>query len=103
VPCIYLLHFDRPLSHARHYVGYTDDPTPDRRIARHRQGRGSKLMAAVVQAGITFSVARVWSDANRDQERQIKKGKNAPKLCPICRQQGDNSTGVSQDACYQDI
>jgi predicted GIY-YIG superfamily endonuclease len=30
---VYLIHFDRPYHHARHYIGYTDDV--DARLAGH--------------------------------------------------------------------
>ena len=36
---IYVLHFERPLHHARHYVGYADRD-PDRRIREQLQGTG---------------------------------------------------------------
>ena len=44
VGVIYLLHFERSYHHARHYLGYTDDL--DGRLAAHRAGRGSPLVAA---------------------------------------------------------
>ena len=37
---IYLIHFDRPLHHARHYLGYCADGTLEVRLIRHRAGRG---------------------------------------------------------------
>lgn len=51
---IYLVHFDRPLHHARHYLGWSENV--DSRIVRHEAGRGSRIMRAVVQAGIDFRV-----------------------------------------------
>lgn len=84
--CIYLLCFERPYKHARHYLGFAAAPTPDERIQEHRDGTGSRLMAVIKAAGIGFTVARVWKDATRTDERALKDRKNTgAKLCPICR------------------
>jgi hypothetical protein len=61
---VYLIHLDRPLAHARHYLGSTDDL--ERRLHEHEQGNGSKMspapapsrrrgagVAAVARSGIT--------------------------------------------------
>lgn len=82
---IYLLHFDKPFWHAKHYLGWTEGDSLDERLDKHRKGQGSKLMAAVSGAGIDFSIARLWA-GTRNDERKLKNGKNAGKrLCPICR------------------
>lgn len=78
---VYLLHFDRPLKHARHYIGFST--SLKRRLEHHAKGTGSSLMAAVAKAGITFRLVRTWK-ADRTFERKLKNGKNAPHLCPIC-------------------
>jgi predicted GIY-YIG superfamily endonuclease len=78
---VYLLHFDKPLKHARHYIGFSTSLA--RRLEHHRKGSGSSLMAAVARAGIEFKVARTWK-ADRTFERSLKNRNNAPKLCPIC-------------------
>lgn len=80
---VYLLHFHTPFKHARHYLGYTDNLTS--RIEAHSHGRGARLMEVVTEAGITWEVARTWSDGTRIKERQLKNRKNTWKLCPICR------------------
>jgi predicted GIY-YIG superfamily endonuclease len=83
---VYLVHLERPLAHARHYIGFVE--TPDRldtRIEYHRQGRGSKFLRAVAEAGIDFAVARTWRDGDRRLERRLKNRKEAPRLCPLCR------------------
>jgi len=51
-PAVYLLHFERPLAHARLYVGVALDGDVQRRLAEHLAGRGSPLVRAVVAAGI---------------------------------------------------
>jgi predicted GIY-YIG superfamily endonuclease len=86
---IYLLHFSEPLKHARHYLGWTDDlPT---RLRRHARGRGSKLMAAVVAAGITFEVVRTWTEVTRHDERRLKMNSHVPRKCPVCNERIKNS------------
>ena len=80
---LYLLHFDPPLCHARHYLGWARDLEP--RLAAHRAGRGSALTAAVIAAGggrIEF--ARTWEAVARHFERQLKNRHEAPRLCPLC-------------------
>jgi predicted GIY-YIG superfamily endonuclease len=86
VGCIYLLCFDRPYKHARHYLGFAAAATPDERIAEHRAGTGARLLAVVAAAGIGWTVARVWKGATRTDERALKNQKNTgAKLCPVCR------------------
>lgn len=80
---VYLLHFSRPLSnHAQHYLGTTQ--SLPQRLADHASGNGSKLMAAVVQAGIEFEVVRLWR-GGRDLERKLKSHAHLDRLCPHCR------------------
>lgn len=81
---VYLIHFDRGLSHARHYIGWTQDLPA--RLARHRAGVGSKLMRAVGAAGIPWRVVRTWTDVDRHFERSLKNQKNAGRLCPRCEE-----------------
>ncbi|MCP4593686.1 MAG: endonuclease [bacterium] len=92
---VYLIHFDRPLGdldnprgQARHYLGYSDDL--EARLERHREGNGAAIMAAVVRAGIDWTVARIW-DGDRELERRLKKRHNSPRLCPICQDGGAGS------------
>jgi hypothetical protein len=47
---IYLLHFDRPYRHARHYCGWTNDLPA--RLADHAIGRGARLLEVVAAEGI---------------------------------------------------
>ena len=78
---IYLLHFDRPYQHARHYTGWTDNLA--HRLARHEQGHGARLLAVIRQAGIGFTLARTIA-GDRHQERAIKNAGGAVRYCPIC-------------------
>jgi len=86
----YLLHFDEaigspsnPRGRAQHYLGYAD--RLDRRTLEHMRGRGAKITQALVERGIGFVIARTWP-GDRTFERKLKNRKEAPRLCPICRQ-----------------
>lgn len=79
---IYLLHFDRSLAHAKHYVGWTTDLVV--RLDEHGGANGSKLMQAVKAAGIGWALARTWS-GDRDHERRIKRAGGKSRICPVCR------------------
>ena len=81
---LYLLHFERsyppraPLS-----LGYTDNL--EARLAAHRAGRGSPLVAAAVRAGIDFVLAATWN-GDRHGERRLHRYRNSPRrVCPVCR------------------
>lgn len=83
---IYLICFDRPFRHARHYLGFVESPGKlEARIERHRSGDGAKLLRAVNQAGIQWRVVRTWEDGSRDKERQMKNRGHTPDYCPVCR------------------
>jgi hypothetical protein len=55
----------------------------DRRLAQHREGTGARILAAAAARGIGFDVVRTWP-GGRDVERQLKRLRNAPRLCPTC-------------------
>jgi len=77
----YLIHLDRPLAHASHYVGFSNNIL--RRLLEHRSGVGSPLLRACNDYGISWRVVRVWADG-RGRERAIKRQKNSPRFCPVC-------------------
>ena len=81
---IYLIHFDRPLHHARHYLGYCADGTLQARMIMHRAGRGARLLAVLRTLNIGWEVVRVF-EGDRRYERRLKNRHNAPQLCPVCR------------------
>lgn len=93
----YLIHFNSKIGNpanrrgqAQHYLGCTS--SLKRRMADHRSGNGSKIMAAVARAGVSWRLARTWSHGTRKLEKRLKAQKNAPRLCPICQAHG----GVSR-------
>lgn len=82
-PRVYLLHFEQPYRHARHYIGWSENLAY--RLAHHRAGTGARLTAAVSAAGGRYVVARLWVGTRAD-ERRLKRWKNAgARICPICR------------------
>jgi hypothetical protein len=85
---VYIIHFDRKLAHAQHYIGFVDHEkghTIESRLEYHRKGQGSKLLRAVVKAGIGFHVADIWLDGDRNFERKLKNKKKSRLLCPMCQ------------------
>lgn len=48
----------------------------------HGSGRGSRLMKAVVAAGITFDITT--RAGTRNEERRIKNRGSLARSCPIC-------------------
>jgi predicted GIY-YIG superfamily endonuclease len=80
---VYLIHFETPYKHARHYIGFAEEDL-DQRMKKHKDGLGAKLMRAVTNAGIKWFVARLWKDGSRTFERELKNRKNAKYLCPVC-------------------
>ncbi len=91
---VYLIHFDEKLSHAQHYLGSTADLAS--RLDRHRKGQGARLMQVITELGIPWRVARTW-DGDRALERELKRQKASPRLCPIC-----NPHAASHKACPHD-
>jgi predicted GIY-YIG superfamily endonuclease len=79
---VYLLHFERPYKHARHYLGSTNRLTA--RLAEHQEGRGARLLEVVHAAGIPWVLARTW-EGGRERERQLKKQAGASRFCPLCK------------------
>jgi predicted GIY-YIG superfamily endonuclease len=78
----YLLHFDRPYRHARHYVGWTQNLAA--RLEAHARGRGARLVEVAANAGIGFTLARTWPESTRDREDIIKHAGGARRYCPEC-------------------
>lgn len=82
---VYLIHLDVPLSpnsRSRHYIGFTKH-VPSR-MAKHANGTGARFMAVVRERGISWCISRIW-EGDRAFERKLKRRKEGPKLCPICR------------------
>jgi predicted GIY-YIG superfamily endonuclease len=80
---VYLIHFDKPYRHAKHYIGHCEDGKLEQRLARHRKGDGAKLLAVIQKAGIGWKVVRIWPDGDRELERKLK-NRAATDKCPVC-------------------
>lgn len=78
---VYLIHLDRKMSHAQHYLGFTVNV--EGRLYYHRANRGSRFLAAANAVGISYEVVRRWI-GDRTLERALKNRKNARLLCPVC-------------------
>jgi len=83
---VYLLHFDKPFGHARHYLGYTEDDDPSRRVQEHLSGghRANPLVKAAVAAGRKVELAHFIPGADRTFERKLKNWGGKAKWCPLC-------------------
>lgn len=80
----YLVHFEPPYKHARHYLGWTAGEVDDR-LDAHIEGNGSPLIKAAVNAGHAVILVRTWANVDRHFERTMKDNNNTPRLCPICQ------------------
>lgn len=80
---VYLLHFKRPLCHAKHYLGSTSNL--EMRINAHNHGGGSRITQAAHDLGIEFELVRTWPKGGRRLERKLKNQHNGARLCPKCK------------------
>lgn len=90
---VYLIHFERPLHHARHYLGYTYDLAG--RLESHRAGRGARLLAVLHEIGIGWEVVRTWP-GGRPLERKLKSQHHTPRLCPLCNPTGHRAAAQGE-------
>lgn len=79
---IYLLCFDEPYKHAKHYLGSTSDL--DKCIEEHENGAHCNLTKVIKKAGISFTLARLWS-GDKKEERRIKNMGGLRRVCPLCK------------------
>lgn len=79
---VYLLHFEQPFGHARHYLGYAGPGNLTARLLHHQAGSGANLMRHVGKAGIGWMLARTWP-GDRTTERRMKV-RGHTRRCPAC-------------------
>jgi predicted GIY-YIG superfamily endonuclease len=79
---VYLLHFDQPYKHARHYLGWALNL--EARLAHHRAGTGARLLQVLKDEGIGWQLARTWENADKSRERRLKNTGGASRYCPMC-------------------
>lgn len=89
---VYLIHFEKKLGHAQHYIGYAADDKFENRIKCHKKGCGSRILNAANKAGINWEVVRTWK-GDRKLERKLKNWKKASQLCPVCREEKSKYIG----------
>lgn len=80
---VYLLHFDEPLGHTRHYSGFAKEADCKKRLQRHADGNGARLLQVAIERGITWQVAKIWPEADRAFERKLK-ARGQSTICPLC-------------------
>lgn len=81
---IYILHFDIPLFHAKHYTGSTANLK--KRLEDHANGLGSNLCYVLKQKSIEWTLSSVLYVMERPKliERALKNQKHAHRYCGIC-------------------
>ena len=79
----YLLHFERKIHGAQHYLGWSVHIT--RRLRQHLKGDGARLVRQALRAGVGVELVRVWATDDRTQERALKKTRTPKSYCPKCR------------------
>lgn len=83
---VYVLHFDPPYKHARHYIGFVKDKHRIReRICEHLSGQGSPLIKAALAAQHQISLAHFWRSAPRTFETRLKRRADTPAWCRSCK------------------
>jgi len=82
---VYLIHFEKKLGHAQHYIGFTQSikHLPSR-FKHHQTGNGSRLLNALNQKEIPYKIVRIWEGVDRAFERKLKNWKKSRLLCPEC-------------------
>jgi hypothetical protein len=80
---VYLLHFDVPYKHARHYTGWSGQGNLAGRLYHHRTGNGARLLAVLAEQNIGWHLARVYP-GDRNLERRLKNRGGASRRCPAC-------------------
>ena len=93
---IYLLHLSEGMPiregrEARHYLGWSEDL--DGRMREHGGPTGAAMLRAAKARGISWQIVRVWR-GDRNDERAIKKRREAPRFCPICVKERQDRRGL---------
>lgn len=78
---VYILHFDQPVRHARHYRGWASNL--EARLGHHADGTGAKLTALAVSLGIGWTLA-LAIPGDKNLERMMHNVGGAAKICPVC-------------------
>jgi predicted GIY-YIG superfamily endonuclease len=83
---VYLIHFEQPYKHAKHYLGATTLGVAAR-LAKHDSEQGARLLQVVRAVGIRYDVVRVWRCKSREEafalEKRLK-NHSSTRECPCC-------------------
>lgn len=87
---VYLLHFDAPVGHARHYIGATNNPW--QRWYQHcfktpsQIKKDNNLVRYASYKGL-IRLARLWvhNEPSNFQYEQVIKTNGGRRYCPICK------------------
>ena len=86
---VYIIHFNEPYKHAKHYTGITNDFYL--RMKAHLKGKGAKLPYIVLKSGIGMKFF-IWKnnlnfkEAKKEEKRIKKVIKNTARICKYCKQ-----------------
>jgi len=84
---VYVLHFDTPYKHAKHYTGIARNV--EKRMKQHKSGQGARLTQVLKENNITFKYSVIkeyntFSEAKAEEKRLKEVVKNPNRYCPIC-------------------
>lgn len=87
---VYVLHFDTPYKHAKHYTGIAIDV--EARVKEHKNGTGARLTQVLKEnnIGFTYSIIKefnTFSEAHQYEKYLKIKIKKPKRFCPICKQE----------------
>ncbi len=81
---VYLIHLEKKIAHAQHYIGSTTNL--EKRLKCHRYKRkcgGSPLLKEANKRKIAWRLAKVWR-VSREFEFILKRQKHTARYCPTC-------------------
>lgn len=83
---IYILHFDEPLHHARHYIGVSSEQRLEARLKAHANGHGANLTKVLHTLGIGWRVGGLIKTEGhpRLDEAHLKQIKHTSRYCELC-------------------
>lgn len=87
MPWVYVLHFDEPLHHAKHYTGSCARQDVASRLDEHASGQGARLTEVLCELGIGWRVGAiglVTGPSCRKAERILKSQHNVARYCQWC-------------------